>query len=153
MRFGPGPRMPAGRHWQITSQVCAKGGAKIYRIGSEKTKPSTIIVGTSGYLDEELNRVERETIRCTEAVQAAFQDKFDLKKINETTSPKPILDVSGIISSRTKICGPHTQLVFIVINESSHPGGQGRPHKVWCQIRSTLWQLLQRLYWGSCSLH
>jgi len=37
-----------------TSSIMAKGGAKIYRIGSEKSGPSTIMVGASGYLEKKL---------------------------------------------------------------------------------------------------
>ncbi len=190
--------MPHGR--LFSSRVCAKGGAKIYRVGSEKTEPATIVVGTSGYLEKELDRAEkqlkkstammeentikktelekqledaggklhnfeksrqrtlslmenmkkkssssldlftksldeagvkiheikdqislletklkklkREATACAELVKKCFQDKFDLKRINEVNRPKPVLDVSGIITSRTKVCGPNTQLIL-----------------------------------------
>lgn len=38
----------------FSSSVCAKGGAKIYNIGSEKAGPSIITVGTSHYLEKQL---------------------------------------------------------------------------------------------------
>nr|NJM01191.1 DUF342 domain-containing protein [Desulfobacula sp.] len=40
------------------SSIMAKGGAKIYRIGSEKSDPSTITVGVSGYLEKKLKNID-----------------------------------------------------------------------------------------------
>ena len=48
--------MSRGR--MLSSLVYAKGGAKIYNIGSEKAKPSTIIVGMSIYLEKELKNID-----------------------------------------------------------------------------------------------
>ena len=41
-----------------SSSIKAKGGAKIYSIGSEKSGPSTITVGISGYLEKKLQDLD-----------------------------------------------------------------------------------------------
>lgn len=43
----------------FSSKVCAKGGAQVYAIGSEKAKPSEIIVGASLYLEKELENIDK----------------------------------------------------------------------------------------------
>ncbi len=42
-----------------SSSICAKGGAKVYTIGSEKAKPSAITVGASLYLEKELATIDK----------------------------------------------------------------------------------------------
>ena len=48
--------IPRGR--TFSSTITAKGGAKIYTIGSEKASPSVITVGTSAYFEKELLRID-----------------------------------------------------------------------------------------------
>lgn len=48
--------MPRGR--MFSSSVCAKGGAIVYNIGSERSKPSSITVGPSTYLETELKNLD-----------------------------------------------------------------------------------------------
>lgn len=41
-----------------SSAITAKGGARIYNVGSDKAKPSAITVGTSVYLEKELANID-----------------------------------------------------------------------------------------------
>jgi len=49
--------MTKGR--MFSSSLCAKGGARVYQIGSERTNPSAISVGTSIYLETELHNIDK----------------------------------------------------------------------------------------------
>jgi uncharacterized protein (DUF342 family) len=191
----------------FSSTICAKGGAKIYQIGSERTKPSTITVGASIYLETELKNIDKSIERrqnvlenknleknkltsqlavidekldnfdqsrkrtlamieemkkktaqapdsasdskidlfqkgldeadkkihvlldqkalietqlkkiateiktSADAVKQSVQEKFRLKRMNQTQPPRPILDAEGIILSGTKISGRFANLV------------------------------------------
>ncbi|MFH2059163.1 MAG: FapA family protein [Pseudomonadota bacterium] len=43
----------------FSSSVCAKGGAKIYNIGSERANPCSITVGASFYLETQLQNIDK----------------------------------------------------------------------------------------------
>lgn len=43
----------------FSSSVCAKGGIKIYNIGSERANPCSITVGTSIYLETQLQNIDK----------------------------------------------------------------------------------------------
>ncbi|MFA5905945.1 MAG: flagellar assembly protein A [Desulfobacula sp.] len=51
----------------FSSAITAKGGAKIYTVGSEKSSPATITIGTSIYFEQQLQQIdamieERQTL-------------------------------------------------------------------------------------------
>ncbi len=48
--------IPRGR--TFSSSITAKGGAKIHSVGSEKSGPSTITVGTSMYFEQQLQQID-----------------------------------------------------------------------------------------------
>ncbi len=207
----------------FSSSVCAKGGAKVYNVGSERAKPSTITVGASMYIEKELahidkdiekrqNLLERNTIdkdkidkqladikgkltnyekssqrtlammqqmrdsnltgedsrielfqksldeadskihelkdqkalietqqkkniqtidRCSEAVKNSLKEKFTLKRINQKTPAKPILDIAGKIVTSSRINGRYAKLILshdlsrARIMEMNTEGGEG----------------------------
>lgn len=157
------------------SSIKAKGGAKIYSIGSEKSGPSTITVGISGYLEKKLQdmdaRIEKRRIfletrvleknkiqaeldiiedniellrnslgtadakihglkndkallesrlkkanqdilACEKAIKTADQDKLTLKRLEQASPSKPILDVAGKILAGTRINGRYAHLTL-----------------------------------------
>lgn len=193
--------MPAGR--MFSSTVYAKGGAKVYNIGSDRSKPSTIMVGTSMYLDKQLAEIdaeieknqtiledkskEKETLgiqvaqlteklksyenskqrtismlgkmgetpdadkesmalfkkgldetsrkiellrkeksdqenhlgnlkkvveKKSERIAAAIKEKFYLKRINQKTPPKPIVEIAGKAFGKTRINGKFARLIL-----------------------------------------
>jgi uncharacterized protein (DUF342 family) len=59
----------------VSSSVCAKGGAKIYSVGSQKAKPSTITVGTSLYLENELADIDKEIERRQNLLEESTTEK------------------------------------------------------------------------------
>ncbi|NOX32514.1 MAG: DUF342 domain-containing protein [Deltaproteobacteria bacterium] len=69
--------MPRGT--MFSSSVCAKGGAKIYNIGSEKARPSTIMVGTSIYLEKELQNIDKIIERRQNLLEKKTIDKNKIK--------------------------------------------------------------------------
>jgi hypothetical protein len=158
-----------------SSSIKAKGGAKIYSIGSEKSGPSTITVGVSGYLEKKLqdmdariekrrnfletrileknkiqadldiieNKIEllqksldkadvkihglkndkallesrlkkanHDILVCEKAIKTADQDKLSLKRLEQASPSKPILDVAGKILAGTKINGRDARLIL-----------------------------------------
>jgi hypothetical protein len=158
-----------------SSSIKAKGGAKIYSIGSEKSGPSTITVGISGYLEKKLQdmdaRIEKrrnfletrileknkiqadldiiqdkiellqksldkadikihglkndqallesrlkkanhDILVCEKAIKTADQDKLSLKRLEQASPSKPILDVAGKILAGTKINGRDARLIL-----------------------------------------
>ncbi|MCM2285102.1 MAG: FapA family protein [Desulfobacula sp.] len=195
-------KMSRGRVY--SSSIMAKGGAKIYSIGSEKSGPSTITVGISGYLEKKLqdldSRIEKRRIfletrsleknkiqadldiimkkledfdqsklrtvsimnevkkngpekmedkiellqkslgtadvkihglkndkalleyhlkkanhdilACEKAIKIADQDKLTLKRLEQASPSKPILDVAGKILAGTRINGRYAHLTL-----------------------------------------
>jgi hypothetical protein len=158
-----------------SSSIKAKGGAKIYSIGSEKSGPSTITVGMSGYLEKKLQEMdsriekrrnflearvlEKNTIQadldiitdkiellqkslgqadikihglkndqallesrlkkashdilaCEKVIKTADQEKLTLKRLEQASPSKPILDVAGKILAGTKINGKYAHLTL-----------------------------------------
>ncbi len=77
--------MSQGR--MFSSSVCAKGGAKIYNIGSEKAKPSTVIVGASIYLETQLEEIDKTIERRQNQLESKTVEKnkieSELALINE----------------------------------------------------------------------
>lgn len=77
--------MPRGK--MFSSSVCARGGVKIYNIGSEKAKPSTITVGTSMYFDKELASIDKNIENRQQLLESKTFDKgkieTQLNEINE----------------------------------------------------------------------
>ncbi|MFH2093779.1 MAG: FapA family protein [Pseudomonadota bacterium] len=59
----------------FSSSVCAKGGAKIYTIGSERTGPSSITVGTSNYLETELHNIDQAIERRQNILESKTLEK------------------------------------------------------------------------------
>lgn len=158
-----------------SSSIKAKGGAKIYSIGSEKSGPSTITVGISGYLEKKLqdmdsliekrrnfletrilekNKIQadldiiedkmellqkslgtadvkihglkndkallesrlkkanHDILACEKAIKIADQDKLTLKRLEQASPSKPILDVAGKILAGTRINGRYAHLTL-----------------------------------------
>ncbi|MCP3874820.1 MAG: DUF342 domain-containing protein [Desulfobacteraceae bacterium] len=188
----------------FSSVVTAKGGAKIFNLGSEKAKPSTITVGTSDYFENQINMIDKAIERrqnaleiktieknnteaalndaieklkqlekskkrtlsimeemeknagdkpdekielfqkglseadkkihnlksqkkveealfrkikndikvYADSVKDSVKEKFSLKRLNQKTTSKPILDVSGTIFSGTKVNGRYTNIIL-----------------------------------------
>ncbi len=153
------------------SSIMAKGGAKIYQIGSEKASPSTITVGASGYLEKKIQAIDstiekrqnllekltqektktesdliiimeklknldqtnlkihalndekallethlkktnHDILTCTEAVDTSVKDKFALKRLQQTSPKKPILEVAGKTLAGTRIYGRYSHLIL-----------------------------------------
>lgn len=59
----------------FSSSITAKGGAKIYHIGSEKAAVSTISVGTSGYLEKELQNIDSVIERRQNLLETRAKEK------------------------------------------------------------------------------
>ncbi|OGR11101.1 MAG: hypothetical protein A2097_08150 [Desulfobacula sp. GWF2_41_7] len=59
----------------FSSSITAKGGAKIYHIGSEKAAVSTITVGTSGYLEKELQNIDSAIERRQNLLETRTKEK------------------------------------------------------------------------------
>lgn len=223
--------MAKGR--MFSSSICAKGGAKIHQVGSQKAKSSAITVGTSIYLETELKNIDKtierrqniletksidknkaeteiETIReklanfdkskkrtlammdemkkqgsldkielfqksldeaeskihaldnqkalletklkktisdisaCAEAVKVSVKEKFALKRLNQATPPKPILDIEGQVLSGTKVSGRFANLILREtlsrsrIMEMNHSGDSESPKRGWEMIITSL---------------
>ncbi|MCG8615386.1 MAG: FapA family protein [Desulfobacterales bacterium] len=89
--------MPRGR--LFSSAVTAKGGARIFKVGTEKTRPAAISVGISACLEAERKRIEKRVkkhmalvedfsvkIRRTQTELAPLQQKLeDLQKARQRT--------------------------------------------------------------------
>ncbi|MBU1193628.1 MAG: FapA family protein [Proteobacteria bacterium] len=77
--------MPRGK--MFSSSVCARGGVKIYNIGSEKAKPSTITVGTSMYFDKEMASIDQNIETRQRLLESKTLDKDKIEaqliEINE----------------------------------------------------------------------
>ena len=58
-----------------SSSIKAKGGAKIYSIGSEKSGPSTITVGMSGYLEKKLQEMDSRIEKRRNFLEARVLEK------------------------------------------------------------------------------
>jgi hypothetical protein len=158
-----------------SSSIKAKGGAKIYSIGSEKSGPSTITVGISGYLEKKLQDIDsliekrrnfletrvleknkiqadldiiedklellqkslgtadvkihglkndkallesrfkkanHDILACEKAIKIADQEKLSLKRLEQASPSKPILDVAGKILAGTRINGRYAHLTL-----------------------------------------
>jgi len=71
----------------FSSSLCAKGGAKVYQIGSERTNPSTITVGASIYLETELQNIDKTIERRQNILESKNVEKNEadanLNIINE----------------------------------------------------------------------
>lgn len=59
----------------FSSSVCAKGGAKIYNIGSERANPSSVTVGASIYLEQELENIDKLIERRQNILENKTTDK------------------------------------------------------------------------------
>lgn len=219
----------------FSSSLCAKGGAKIYSIGSEKANPSSISVGASVYLKTELKNIDKiierqqnilegktieknkaetelaviqkklenidkskadtlamiEEIKnqaakpdtridafntrleeagkkssdlthqqelletrlkkinndiaaCAAAVKKSVKEKFNLKRLNQSSPPKPILDVDGKIVSGTRVAGCYANMIVREtltrsrIMEMSQTTGTDGTKRGWEMIITTL---------------
>jgi uncharacterized protein (DUF342 family) len=71
-------KMPKGRMY--ASSLAAKGGATIWDIGSERTQPNIITVGTSPYFEKKLDLLNQRM----EKHQALFENKTLEKMKNDT---------------------------------------------------------------------
>ncbi len=72
----------------FSSAICAKGGAKIYNIGSEKAKPSTITVGTSIYLETQLQQIDEVIDRRQNILESKGLEKSKIEKEIATIDEK-----------------------------------------------------------------
>ncbi|MBU1344978.1 MAG: FapA family protein [Proteobacteria bacterium] len=59
----------------LSSSICAKGGAKINNIGSEKAAPSSITVGASVYLEKKLENINATIEKRQNALENKSIDK------------------------------------------------------------------------------
>lgn len=89
--------MPRGKMYAST--ISARGGAKIYHIGSIKTVPSNIEVGTSPYLKRALRTVNHEIEKAQNRLEAKLTEKEavysriseiekELRRIGEMAAPR-----------------------------------------------------------------
>ncbi|MEH0021562.1 MAG: FapA family protein [Desulfobacter sp.] len=62
------------------SSMSARGGARIYTIGSVKTVPSSIAVGMSSYIKNELNFLNRQIERCQNIFDKKTAEKSGFKE-------------------------------------------------------------------------
>ncbi|HCY86474.1 MAG TPA: hypothetical protein DHV36_15165 [Desulfobacteraceae bacterium] len=75
--------MPRGR--LFSSAIAAKGGARILKVGTEKTRPSSISVGVSACLEAERKRIEARVKKH----MALFED-FSVKMRRTQTELAPL---------------------------------------------------------------
>ncbi|NWH06154.1 DUF342 domain-containing protein [Desulfobacter latus] len=62
----------------FSSEIHAKGGARIYKVGSKKAKPSSITVGKSAYLEGRRQTIETEIDTCSTLMEQARQAKSQI---------------------------------------------------------------------------
>lgn len=102
----------------FSSTIFAKGGAKIYSIGSEKAKPSTITVGTSIYLEKELKNID-----------AVIEKRQNLLE-NKTIEKNKIEDELSIIIEKLKNFDQSRIRTVSMINEMEKNSGEKPDSKI-----------------------
>ncbi len=74
----------------VSSSVTAKGGVKIYHVGSERAKPSAITVGISIYFEKEIQKLDADIERHQNLLEQKTMDKTrmesELKTIDQNLS-------------------------------------------------------------------
>ncbi len=96
-----------------TSVISAKGGAVIQNIGSEKSRPSVISVGTARYMEQELKRIDKQIEKFQNALEESTLEKSRLEKELEQTCE--IMD--NLMAARKK-----TQAAIDVLKHGDKPG-------------------------------
>ncbi|MCD4678642.1 MAG: FapA family protein [Desulfobacula sp.] len=108
--------MTRGR--MFSSSVCAKGGAKIYNIGSEKADSSTIMVGASIYLEKELENIDTTIERRQNLLE------------NKTIEKNKIESELNIIIEKLKNFDQSSQRTISMIEEMKNNAGEKPDSKI-----------------------
>ena len=108
--------MTRGR--MFSSSVCAKGGAKIYNIGSEKAESSTIMVGASIYLEKELENIDTTIERRQNLLE------------NKTIEKNKIESELNVIIEKLKNFDQSSQRTISMIEEMKNNAGEKPDSKI-----------------------